>query len=99
MKSNILDDFKWIMLRGKLPLSVQIDSKDRPLSLMTVHFDALCVAQERLFLIDRPLSDVHFGPESEKFIEQRETGTLKSGQYFSIFKMPDGRTPRGSLLY
>ena len=72
MKSNILDDFKWIMLRGKLPLSVQIDSKDRPLSLMTVHFDALCVAQERLILIDRPLSDVHFGPESEKLSEQKD---------------------------
>ena len=25
-----------------------------------------------------------------------ETGTLRPGQYFSIFKMPDGRTPRGS---
>ena len=24
-----------------------------------------------------------------------ETGTLWPGQYFSIFKMPDGRAPRG----
>ena len=27
---------------------------------------------------------------------REEIGTLRPGQYFSIFKMPDGRTPRGS---
>ena len=36
-------------------------------------------------------------PFSEwKIIPFQETGTLWPGQYFSIFKMPDGRTPRGS---
>ena len=37
--------------------------------------------------------------ENKRRQVKKEQGTLRPGQYSSIFKMPDGRTPRGSLQY